>query len=400
MKDKLAELFASLTAASQTIDKNHKIELCSIKNEEIEVLIPFKDDLDLIRKIKLLKVNNALSTEIMITYLSSSIFDFINKNFKEHKIVAFRNESKLESDYKSKEFAKKVKEYSDAIILRETFRLFLEKNTLFSDFIKKYYSNSRNSTVINEMTNNSRVLFYNADDNQFKFTSFGKLLFSSENNIYRKISILTYSDNLRFINEQVFDLPLVKWTEDIAEYIYKNISSVQIRGGILSFQGKTIALKTIQNVLLYCIINHDFSNSENIEVRIYPISISISFSQKQGENAVKAFFGKFEDINTIIKSLTMIEDDIHVFKKKRGSKKIIELISYGKNENYNPILNEIEYKILDYASEVDAFTRNDIEKLLKGYISTRSIIYYLNRLIDYGYLKRTGMGKSYKYSLK
>lgn len=400
MKDKLAEMFAALTAASKFDDQKDKVELCAIRNGQQEIIIPFRDDADFIKKIKRLNINREIPTEIMISYLSSTVFNFINKNFKLPKIVATRDE--LESDYyfKNKRLIDKIQEYSEAVIFKEAYKTFLYKNELFSQFINSHFSTSRISTVINEMLNKYNVLSFDEKENEFKYTELGAYLFSTDLIYNRAITVLTYSDNLRFINEKSFDIPLVKWKDDVANYIFDNISTVQIRGGILSFQGKTFDLKTIQNVLLYCAVNHDFSTREHIEIKINPISLRFSFTQKQGENKIKNFLRNFEDLVPVNQNVFNLPEDIHVFKRKKGNRTSIELISYGKNEDYNPVLDDIDYKILDYAGQVNSFTRNDIEKLLNGYISSRTIIYSLNNLTRLGYLKRTGGGRSFKYSLR
>ena len=395
--NKLEDLFAALCAASITDTSN--INFCMFENNQDQFIIAFKDDKDFINRATSLKINTSVPTKITTNHLSSTIFNFINKNFVYPKIYVSNAADLLNSNVlEDSKLTKQINIFSSVLNIKKAFDIFLNKNEFLRSFIETRFKNAKSSDVIEKIINRYRIATYNKDSREFAFTSLGNLLFLNTSPSKGTINIQTVSENLRFISEKTFNIPLINAIEDVPNYLYENEKTIQIRQGLLSRKSKIVDLSILRNVFVLCLSRCDFSFYSGIDIRITPVSISFSFVSQPINNLLERFLQDFYNFQSV-KSIggQLEQKKVYIFNKKRGNKQIIELTYFGHMDVYDSNLDDIDYKILDYASEVDSFSRSDIENFLNYYIAPRTVVFRLNKLIHLGYLKRVGNGKFYKY---
>lgn len=396
-QNKLKDLFAALCAAS--IVNSGNINFCIFENNQTQFIITFKDDDDFVNKAKSLKINTTIPIKITTNRLSNVIFTFINKNFKHPKIYVNDEKKYLGNNvFGDPELAKQINDFSSALNIKKAFDVFLNKNESLRLFIEKRFKNVRPSVVIGKIIDRYRIATYNNATKEFTFTHLGNLLFSSPPPTGRMVDVKIVSENLRFINEKSFTVPLINAIEEVPNYLYENEKTIQIRQGLLSRRDKLVDLPILKNVFILSLSRCDFSFYSGIDIRITPVSISFSFVLQSINIFLDRFladFFAFQPFELIKKQLE--QSGVYIFEKKRENIQIIELAYFGHMDIYDSNLDDIDYKILDYASEVGSFSRSDVENFLNYYIATRTIIFRLNKLIHLGYLKRIGNGKFFKY---
>ncbi|MCH5180326.1 MAG: hypothetical protein J1F32_03870 [Erysipelotrichales bacterium] len=272
----------------------------------------------------------------------------------------------------------------------------LETEKAFEIFFNENFQSQKEEEIIKKL---KKYYILQGNKSDIRLSNIGNILFSSNYEFDRDIIVenLYFNNALSYTLEHHFSGPITLSAKNIVNYLYDKMPFFQERIHLKSKSYKPINKTQLNDLIYYCLCMNDYTKNYPIEIKLLPVSISISFRETNSIIWKKVYnnFFSSQQINNICEYFK--KNKFYVEQSIKKDKTTIKIL-YNENINkFYPDLDVIDYEIIQLAQNHENFTRHMVDKFLD--ISPRNSNIRLKKIIEKGIISADGNGKAIKYYL-